>query len=202
MKDTPRIPVGSSAKLNLDRRNHDAIYHRGRGIQSTSSRIQQNARGFRVTVLPRPRHSAGLVQLFQLMSVEADYLVCRDLSIAEDGSRTTGDIDIFIAKDPKLRNSVTSEWIDGVEYTYAYEANFTERTSSTTGEDDEIQVVVPYYIPYDDTDEENIIDGDLIFAVETTGTGVWRTVNSGDPDEYKEEITLLELSSRAWAKKA
>jgi len=195
MNDTPRRPAGSTAKLNFDRRNHDEIYYRARVVRTSSATVQRGLRGFQVSVNQPPRTRPALVELFQLMSIQEDYLTCRPVNVARDLTREVDDGDVYIAKEPKLRNSVTQEIIDGLTIDYTYDPDFTTRTASAEGMDDETQVVVPHWLVH----EEYVNAGDLIFAVRTTGTGVWRLIPDSDPEAY-EELTLLELSSRAWAK--
>ena len=124
------------------------------------------------------------VAMFLLKSVQGDYLTCRTW----DGTNE-GEDDVYIAKDPRLRNSVTSEVLDGVTVSYSYTST-TIRVASWTIDgvaDEEIQHVVPHYKPDPDAGE-----GEVIFAVKTDHTGV--TVSTV-------ELTWLELSNgKAWAR--
>ena len=124
------------------------------------------------------------VAMFLLKSVQGDYLTCRTWDGVNEGST-----DVYIAKDPRLRNSVTSEVLDGVTVSYSYTST-TIRVASWTIDsvaDEEIQHVVPHYLP--DTDPEA---GEVIFAVQTAHTGV--TVG-------EVELIWLEMSNgKAWAR--
>lgn len=144
----------------------------------------------------RPKDLAGPIRMYQLMSEEDDWIVCRALSINVDGERTVGTTDFYIAKPAELRHSVVEEVIEGETFSYAY-TNEHERVATIEDGDDagltETQVVNPYYLPADDDN-----DGSIIYAHETAGTGVWREVST----DVFEELTLLEISGREWAQKS
>lgn len=113
--------------------------------------------------------------------MQDDYIVCRSW----DGT-TEGTADIFVAKPPKLRNSVTEETLDGIDFEYTYTVTgadaFVARTSTNQDDDTtETQKVVPRYI----LDDE-------IFAIPAS-TGI-ETVDV-------ETVALIDLNvdARAWA---
>ena len=137
----------------------------------------------------KPGSSSISINPYRIYEVNGDFYRCR----AVQGSFTQledGDTDIYIARPPEHRDTITSETIDGTTYTYTYNSE-TERIS--TGDDInetiETQVINPHII----------LEVTFIYAVEAT-TGV--TYLAGD-DETETSVTLLDLNvaGRAWAKK-
>lgn len=124
------------------------------------------------------------LQMFELQSESDDWNVCRPLSIDADGLRATTSVDYYIAKPPELRHSIVSETINGAVFTYTYTD---EHTRIMTAEDDstETQVVTPWYLPTGGS--VTIIYAQAVVG----GTGVWKD---------GVQLTLLEQSSRAWAR--
>jgi len=120
--------------------------------------------------------SGGGVAMYRLKSVQGDYLTCRTW----DGT-TEGGTDVFIAKNYKLRNSITSQVIDGVTVNYTYTT--TVERDATIGANTETQIIVPRYL-----------SDDLIFAIYSETTGV---------EKDDDELTLLDINAdaRAWAVK-
>lgn len=125
------------------------------------------------------------IAMYELQSVQANWLTCRSLTIAANGARTVGGEDILVAKQFKLRQSITSEVIDGltVNYTYADSdfANQVIRTAVVADDSgvQEQQIVVPRWIM-----------GDIIFAATLEHTGVYNGAV---------ELTVLALEDgRAW----
>jgi hypothetical protein len=57
--------------------------------------------------------TSGQLQMYRLKSVQGDYITCRTW----DGT-TEGGSDVYLAKPHKLRNSITSQTIDGVTVDY------------------------------------------------------------------------------------
>lgn len=114
-------------------------------------------------------------------SSRANYIICRTW----DGT-TEGTTDIKVAKPAKLRNSITSEVLDGTTITYTYtttgSAAYVERTAS--GASSETQRIVPRYILNDE-----------IWAI-----GVPVGAND-DTSPTPQPLTILDLNidARAWA---
>lgn len=128
------------------------------------------------------------IRRFHVMSVDLDWLVCR----AFDGS-DIGTEDVFVAKPPLLRGSVTAY---GSATYSGYNVTGTERTSTVSGETDETQVIVPAYITHSDIGNDFVKD---IYAVKNPvgGTGVFV-----DSNDLETELSWLEISpARVWAKK-
>jgi hypothetical protein len=88
----------------------------------------------------------------------SDYVVARTW----DGT-TLGSTDIYIARPPNLRPSITSETIDGVAITYTW-SNGNQR-SATDGTNTETQKVFPRYTT-------GTAPFDIIFAASVAKTGV------------------------------
>ncbi len=151
-------------------------------------RVIQTTDGVSIEISPASAGGGGGIKMYQLMSEADDWSVCRLLAIDKDGARTVGATDVYIAKPAELRHSIVEEIIDGDDVTYAY-TNEHERVATLDGSD-ETQVVVPWYLPHDGDN-----DGSIIYAHETTGTGVWREIET----DVFQELTLLEISGREWA---
>lgn len=130
-----------------------------------------------------PGEATVTVYRFRVKSVQGDYMTCRTW----DGT-TEGGSDIYVAKPPKLRHSVTSESIEGttVSYTYGSRSNNEDGyRTATAGGVDITEIVMPVYI-----------DNDEIFAVKPdNGTDV--TVSSV-------ELVYLDLNvdGRCWGQVA
>jgi len=186
-----------------------------RNQKVVNGQIGQHLIGDRHSMLVAPggvRSGAGaLVRMFQinedlpdddLASIAADWIVCRSLSIAEDGTRTVGTTDVYIAKPFKLRNQIVTETIAGEQINYEYTTP-TERIASLDSDPDttETQVVVPYYLPQVRNEAAEILyAGDVIYASQVAGgTGVWREFEE-DPSEQLQWLDL-NVDGRAWAKK-
>jgi hypothetical protein len=122
----------------------------------------------------RLQRGHGVVRM-RFKSVQADHIVCRFW----DGT-TESDTDVLVARQPQLRNSLTSEG----PFTYTY-TTFTEREADD-GVDTETQVVVPEYI----------VDQEVRVWLVSGNPGV--TV-AGAPDE---DLIFEEATTRMWAKKA
>lgn len=145
-------------------------------VSVVGGKLQQTTAG-RVLTIDAGAGGGLKIERLALREVKDDYLVCRSW----DGE-TEGDTDIYVAKSPKLRNSVTEETLDGTDYTYTYSASFVERVSTNTDDDTtETQKIVPRWIV-----------GDEVFAIRTP-----TSIQTEDADD----ISLLDLNvdGRAWA---
>jgi hypothetical protein len=131
-------------------------------------------------------------EMYRLKSVQADYLVCRTW----DGT-TEGDTDVYIAKEPKLRHSITSETIAGTTYYYTY-------PGTGAGEvDGDGAYLSRYRLAYSDSGHTSLVEtcvvtpewlpNDILFADLCTHSGV---EVSGD------ELTLVMKHPRFWARQA
>src|SRR6266496_2072758 len=123
---SPPIPEGRSPQAIFMKWARDAILHLSRTQEVPGARTMRTTRGTAIIPTVTARAQSGSeVGMYQLMSVEADWLVCRTLSIDEEATRTVGETDIYIAKPFKLRNQIVSEtFFEGtvdeeiVEYEY------------------------------------------------------------------------------------
>jgi len=114
---------------------------------------------------------------FRIKVIEGDSL----LSVTWNGS-TEGTEQISIARPILLRTITTSH----NDVTFVYSDNVT-RTASKSGEDDEIQVIVPAYVVDDEIIAiKGIVRGTGAFTSSST-TIVWQDLN---------------IDARAWAKQA
>lgn len=121
--------------------------------------------------------NAGGVSQYRIKSVQGDYYTCRTW----DGT-TEGGSDVYVAKPYKLRNSITSESIDGVTVSYSY-ASTVARTATISSVDED-QVIVPRYL-----------SNDIIYVATSNYTGVSVSGTA---------LTLIDMNcdGRAWAKEA
>ncbi|HYG73471.1 MAG TPA: hypothetical protein VEK08_00460 [Planctomycetota bacterium] len=123
----------------------------------------------------RQRNGHGPVRMrqFTIVSVEPDYLVCREW----DGVEEYGQV--LVAKPYLLRNAITAR--NGVSYTYTNTQTRTAVQSSIT----ETQVVIPRYV-----------EGDIIYAARGIQGGM------GMPEDVSHDIRWIDLNvdGRAWAK--
>ena len=150
-------------------------------------------RDFAVAIVPRPGighktkytsngvmfeiEPSGLglkIARYRFKSMGTDHLVCRTWDGTTDGAS-----DIFIAKSPKLRFSITSETIDVLTITYS-SYNIGSQTRVATGTISENQAIVPRFLV-----------NDIIYAV-SASTGV--TVSSSPVS-----LIDLNLDARAWS---
>ncbi|MGN6553247.1 MAG: hypothetical protein ACTHLW_05950 [Verrucomicrobiota bacterium] len=125
---------------------------------------------------------AAGVELFRLKTMYSDVMLC---------TRVSDSIDYYVAKPYKLRNSIASETIEAVNYTYAYDVSYTERTQSGGGIT-EAQVVIPYFLPINGT-----YPGDEIRATPIPSTSMIKI--PGTPNTMVNVTWLdLNLDGRAW----
>lgn len=83
MNDTPRKPVGSSAKINFDRRLHDEVFQKRRFISTPEVRFDKTTRGIRARLNLPPRGAGELL---------SKYFPFR-IYVFPSGKRTTPDPD-------------------------------------------------------------------------------------------------------------
>jgi len=123
----------------------------------------------------------GTARMFLLKSVQGDYVTAHTWDGAIEGAT-----DLFIAKEYKLRNSLSGETIFSVAHTYAYGAgpdgNNIQRTNTdTVASVSEQEIVIPPWIV-----------NEIIYAVEA-GTGI--------VDGFGNPVTLQMVGRSAqWAK--
>lgn len=183
MKDAiPPKPVGQSPKWFFLRAVWDRVFGGRFPLRAGANTTVEFLNGFYyVSAHPPGRRAEAGAELrrFRLKSVAGNYLVCRSW----DGT-TEGADDEYIAKPFKLRTNVTTEILDGITFTYSYNANNVQRTATST-DITEVQVITPRYIVNDE-----------IFAFEAE-TGL-QTVPT--PPTAAEDITLIDqnLDARAW----
>lgn len=177
----PRRPVGSSPKWYFMQWVWDQLVHRLNFIDSSTVKWNFTSKGIYATAAAQNGGSAipANASKYNLTNIYANYFIASG---------------VRIAKNPKLRNSVMTESIDGNVFTYAYGAsapfNFVSRQATGTVSGNavsEFQVIVPRYLTNDE-----------IWAIPaTTGIVSVADVISATPGA---EITLLDLNvdGRAW----
>jgi len=108
-----------------------------------------------------------------------------------------GIIDIYVAKDPALRNSITAANITGIDYFYTYAEGddvYNVIRTSNDGDTTEDQVVTPPWIP-----------DEIIIAIRMNKTGVTRTLDDKRLEDITEDDALYPVKwiyfspNRQWA---
>jgi hypothetical protein len=124
--------------------------------------------------------SAGSRSCIMVKSVAAEYIVGRTWDGTSEGAT-----DVYVAK-PFNARQPASEVIAGTTHTYTYSAGpdaLNDYRESDDGSTTENQIVTPYWL----------VDG-LIHVAAISYSGV------SDPDD--QDIKLIEVSARCWAKVA
>jgi hypothetical protein len=123
-------------------------------------------------------------------AIKKDYVLAFPYSLNVEGEETIGETAVPIAREWLLRRTPfegNSFEIDGVDIAYAWPSAtvHTERTASIEGGASETQVIVPHYF-LDCIIYAAEVDADLGLETE---------------DDPPRRISLMEVSSRAWALK-
>jgi hypothetical protein len=191
----PRFNESSSQRVIRDSDAVPRIWQKARSVQRNVQTIAAAVEA-QQKLLQRMRRrkgggdeAVGVVQLV-VRRVEGDYLVCGPF-VAVDA--LSSGADMFVAKNYKLRKSITTEIITGDTITYTGDLP-TQRTA-TGSAGTETQVVVPAYLLEDSSDEDYPIFGDRILAI-SAATGVVTTVGDG---EVTVGLLDLNIDGRAWA---
>ena len=154
----------------------------GRGYK-----INRKLNGTTLEIEEAKGKASSSISQYVIKSVEGDSITCRTVSIDTNGVRTEGADDELVAKNWELRNSITSETIDGgvILYTYPPAGNYVKRVADD-GSATENQVVVPRYL----------VDS-IIYVATVDGTGVYQI---DDLTLEETEIKLLDINAdgRAW----
>lgn len=156
-------------------------------VEGIGYRINRSHRGTSLEILPG-KGGGSTLKHYRVKSIEGDFMTCREWGGSMTNTALDGTTDIYIARDPELRRSAFEGQSiaynsdgDSFTATYTYTSN-TKRTKTVAGTA-ETQVIIPYYKT----------DFTVILAAESAnGTGV------NDPDDN--EIRLVEVTQRAWAK--
>lgn len=153
-------------KLKACVRSHRIL--RGNGY-----RVKETASGTILEIIPGAGGSS--LTLYRFKSNAADHIICRSW----DGT-TEGTIDVLIAKQPTIRNSVTSETLRGVPTTYsAWDLTAQTRMASVGGTIETHYITPPFNV------------NDLIYAMPAK-----TLVSAGTPAA---PLTLMDTSPRQWA---
>lgn len=107
------------------------------------ARVSRTTRGFRV--VPEVQgNSAGKPAEFKVKEVFDDYLRCHTWN-----GTTEGAFDVFVAKPPRIRCSITQEYKYGTRHTYTYTAGPDAPNKlrlDSDGSSTETQRIVPVWI--------------------------------------------------------
>jgi hypothetical protein len=187
----PRKPNGGSGKAQFDRWVHEKLTNEANLGAVSGHRVINTTRG-KIIVPSGGRGRGAQASMFKLKqidtaptpdtpSVYGDYVVCHDW----DGT-TEGTEDIYIAKPPDLRESLTSEILYGLTHGYSYAAgedvNNRKRIHTVSPDIQRERVVPPW------------IGGQIIYAIECD-TGVTTEAVHGEV-----AVDWLMISpSRTWA---
>lgn len=174
MSFRPRRPTGSSPEAIFAGWVYDFITLRGRILSSSTIGASYRSNGIVLDAKQTPGGSGANAQLFTIANVatdiHGDYYDCTPIG---------GGATVKVAKPFKLRNSITTETIDGVAYAYTYSSPVA-RTSVGNGIS-ESQVIIPRFL-----------NGDFILALNIGSSNAKVT---GQPT-----ISLFDISNdgRAW----
>lgn len=134
-------------------------------------------------IFPERKAGTVTVALFQVVSVQTDYLVCNPL----DGATGVASTDVVNVALPYLlrRTPFDGSTREGISYTYT--SNI-QRTASD-GSDTETQVIVPSYAA-----------GDSIFAMRGVLRGTGAVLVDGNNNTTALDWIDMNFDGRAWAK--
>lgn len=169
----PRKPIGNSDVASVIGRIID--YVKSLPIQpGVGYKVKRSTTGTRLEIDNRvPPQKKRLA----INAVYGDYILCNP----KVGTITDTLTDIYVAKNPKLRTSITVETLDGTAHTYTY-TGYIQRNAVFSGTT-ETQYVVPRYLTS---------PPDEIFA-EYVETNVTTTL--GDSIHWMDS----NVDARAWA---
>jgi hypothetical protein len=197
----PPRPGGSARGAVFQQWVHDKLAKESRVNEVASGlAVSNTTRGKVIVPTGGSKRGGGTsVEMFVLMSVEDDYLVCREW----DGVAAGSD-DVLVAKQYKHRCSVSGERVMGFDWIYAHyddpddtSGNNVIRRATKLGPNstEEWRIVPPWVTSWtDDAIPEAPVfhPGEIIYAIEAE-TGV--TGTDGGDIEY-----LDCCSSRIWAR--
>lgn len=179
--------VNSLLRLRLQRGPSDDIFLSKGGLTIQIASTGQDSN-------PSPPFQASRFILVSCPSVidgnqhipNGDYIVCRPVGGADDGSQ-----DVTIAKAYKMRPSLTGVVEMGITYTFTYQAtsdsNNPQRTK-TSGSLSEIEMIIPVWTPMTGIDQTT---GDQILAI---------PADTGVVDFRGNPVVWEMVHSRPWAK--
>lgn len=182
----PQKPTGFDPEARFHVSTHDKIHGAPSHFNNSSTvKVKKGTKGYSWHVRQRKGTASAPVvpKRYKLVTVKGDYLIC---------TLWAGGDQLFIAKPPKLRMSVTTETLDGIVTAYSVGAfagtqyQFTRRIATPSTGGAEIQVIVPRYLV-----------GDEIWAIDVGDTGELPPIPGSD------DTSLLDLNidARAWTRK-
>lgn len=171
----PFRPTGSNFEAQNAQKVHDKVFGPSSKIRNTRSvQVSRNHDGIFLTVkTPRATAGKGLLGPFQIDVVEGDYLIC--FAYDPINEIRTGTVPVYIAKEDKQQNSLTTETIFGVVHNYTYQdgdtppQGFSAADSNNAfridnyGSNTAVQRIIPPWVCG--------VDGEIIWAQSAT-TGV------------------------------
>lgn len=181
----PGEPSGSGSLVSWLRRLREFV----RSLELKSGKGYMVRRSNSGTVLEiRPGSGGGgaPVTRYRVQSVHDKVLVCHTW----DGT-TEGTDDVYVAKPPKLRHTITTATVDGTVLTYSYStvaSNLDKQRDATNGTITESQFVTPRWL----LDDE-------IYGIEIP-QAIAHPVTAGSVVSTLETSVIdLNLDARAWA---
>jgi hypothetical protein len=196
--DPPVKPSGTDPFHVFCTRVWEAVWGRGKLIDSPDIIIQQTTRGRSLLIKPRtnPAPPAKPFDCYIVSAIADEWITCRTWNGTECGTN-----DIKIAKFPESRKSYAQEILpSGVTVTYSA-WNWSSQTRIATPNDTgtaETQIIVPRYILSNVSDPTNVTPSvtnkSLVWAAPVTF--------SGADDGTGKDIGLLEITNRYWCKLA
>lgn len=172
----PKTPSGSDAEARFMQWVNNWLAQRLKFINTPTVRWDVTTQGVAAHAAPARGGGVGLVA-YRVKSRLGDILTCRTF----DGT-TEGSSDVLVAV-PLDARSVNSETLDGTTFTYTY-SPATDLNRSRTNNSGELQQVVPLWRE----------DGLIVAAPVNYPGSLW------DGEETDDEVKLIEVSSRCWAR--
>lgn len=168
----PGEPTGTSPMVAWCRRLYRCVMQ-GRLLPGVGYRLKEVPSGTILEIIPGTGGSP--LSLYRFKSNAANHIICRSWN-----GTTEGTVDVLIAKQPTIRNSVTNETLRGVAMTYsAFDLTAQTRLANGGGTTETHYITPPFNL------------NDLIYALPAK-----TLVTAGSPAAA---LTLMDTSNRAWA---
>src|SRR5580765_7504078 len=182
----PKRPDGSNPEALYAQFSHESISHVLRLQRVAGTGMRNTTQGLAVIPDQTSMASGAVVKMYLLRDVKGDYLVAHSW----DGD-TEGTQDIYIAKEPEHRESVTDETILGVDHTFTY--------SDGPSEDWDVETAARFNrVRHDNdgstTEDQRIVppwkDGLVIHAI-TARTDATRPTSDDDDTPIKIGLLII-----------
>ena len=177
-------------------------------LPGTGYKLRMSEDGFTQEVIPggggttaASSVSAFLLQtVYSATTVPNGYVLgCLKYSGIEGGALESSIT--YVARSFKLR-PIASRFVNGILWSYAYSADYTQRIATSSGRPSENQVIIPYFIPpYGAGANHSGYVGDVIYALKLPGPIF--TINTGTvANPIMTDVNYVDINAdgRAWSK--